>query len=197
MSNVFFSNELLCLYPRGSAGYEEWLVTLPDYLRETVKSSPENKTHAIEPINNPDNSRIDKKYWSLILRSHGLGMNRGTEKGTSLEEEKLAKEIEESRMVAITKKGRPEKEVKRPFSRASASKFDSFFGTDRFRTYVSKPHGIGTHPSARVNRRPKGDRGMLVYIGGMPALERLEEKQEREKSGRVTPPGTSPRVDYE
>jgi hypothetical protein len=196
MSNTFHSSELLCLYPKGSLGYEEWLITLPSYLRETIKNDPKSKTFQISPIETPDDLRTDKKYWRLVLRSHGLGMNRGTEKRTSLEEEKLAKEIEDSRLIAKAKLGRPAKEVSCPFSRASVSGYNSFFGTVRFRCYDSKPHAIGAHPSARQNSKgDKGDKGMLIYIGGMANLERLEESQVRAESGRVTPPGASPRVD--
>jgi hypothetical protein len=175
-------------------GYEEWLITLPKYLREIVKESPENKTYIVKPINNPDDLRTDNKYWALILRSHGLGMNRGTEKRISPEE----KAIEESIAVAKAKRGRPEKETKSDFSRSSlGSGTDNFFGTFSFRTYPSKPHSVGTHPSARNNSvrnmtGGKGDRGMIVYIGGSSDLARLEENQTRAKSGRVTPPGSGP-----
>jgi hypothetical protein len=34
----------------------------------------------MKPIKNPDINRTDKAYWEMILKSHGLGMNRGTTK---------------------------------------------------------------------------------------------------------------------
>lgn len=197
MSNAFLASELLCLFPRGSMLYEEWLITLPDYLREIVKDAPENKTYQIKSIGDPNYLRTDRKYWSLILRSHGLGMNRGTEKGVSSEDEKLLKDIEDSRAVAKAKRGRPKKEIKSYFASSSAAPDGSFFGTVNFRVYDSKPHSVGTHPSARNNSvrygsGGKGDRGMIVYIGGISEIARLEEHNVKNESGRVTPSGYGP-----
>lgn len=41
----------------------------------------------MKPITDPDLTRTDKEYWEMVLKSHGLGMNRGVTQVKSAEEE--------------------------------------------------------------------------------------------------------------
>ena len=146
-----------------------------------------------------DRSRTDTAYWTEILKSLGLGMNRGTTQALTLEEIEIEELEEYVRTARIenakpSNAGRPRKRKKRSITPVMKWTADPIGG---FHIHGAKPHAWGRN---RINgqksgRKDGGPHGVLVYIGDSEDLAALERQQAGDESGRVTPTGHGPTTD--
>ena len=150
-----------------------------------------------------DTTRTDYAYWSAVLKSEGLGMNRGT---TFPEEDKLAEQAETQTSAPGKKMGRPRKTgpkgyhlnfTKKEATAASRPTYlptetNGVYQTGGFRTYgPSIPYGAGK--GQKGGRRGSDVSGAFIqYVGDNKDLARIEESQARQESGRVIPSGYGP-----
>jgi hypothetical protein len=146
-----------------------------------------------------DASRTDLAYWTEILKSLGLGMNRGTTQNLTPEEIEIEELEEYVRTARIenakpSNAGRPRKRKKRSITPVMRWTTGPIGG---FNILGAKPHAWGRN---RINgqtsgRKDGGPHGVLVYIGDSEDLAGLERQQARDESGRVTPTGHGPTTD--
>lgn len=147
----------------------------------------------------PDVTRTDYAYWAALLKSEGLGMNRGT---TFPEEDKLAKLEDIDRIEVKDKGGRPRKPKPPQGTRPNINKREAVLATrftmtepsgvfqnGGFRTYgPSVPYGAGK--GQKGGRRGSDMSGAFIqYVGDNRDLARIEERQALQSDGRVTPAG--------
>jgi len=143
-----------------------------------------------------DTSRTDLVYWTEILKSMNLGMNRGTTQNLTSEELEWEEHEEYVQAVRIenakpSSAGRPRKRKKRsiiPVMRWTTGPIGGFH------VHGAKPHAWGRN---RINgqksgRKDGGAHAVLVYIGDSEDVANLERQQIGDESGRVTPAGNGP-----
>jgi hypothetical protein len=149
-----------------------------------------------------DTSRTDQVYWNELLKSIGLGMNRGTTQNLTDGELEQIKFEEYCKAVKAensqpSRAGRPRKRKKRSIPiRWTETHWAtrSFYG---FHVCGAKPHAWGRNRlnGQKNGRKDGGAHGTLVYIGDTNDLAALEKQQMGDESGRVTPSGHGPTTD--
>lgn len=147
-----------------------------------------------------DTTRTDYAYWSAVLKSKGLAMNRGV---NFSDEENLAKQEELRHASAGKKMGRPRKTGPKGYHlnftkiEAIAASRPTYTSTEKngvfqiggFRNYgPSVPYGVGKGQKGG-RRSLNSDRHLIVYVGDNTNLARIEERQATQSSGLVTPAG--------
>lgn len=152
-----------------------------------------------------DTTRTDQAYWTAVLKAEGLGMNRGT---TFPEDEKLANQEERQTTPVGKKMGRPRKTGPKGYhlnftkAEAIAASRPTYIPTEKngvfqiggFRNYgPSVPYGAGK--GQKGGRRGSDVSGAFIqYVGDAKDLARIQESQDKQESGRVTPSGYGPDV---